>query len=319
MAKPPGASLVHHYEDPRDALMTPHRFMALTHYYVDRWLPELGERGHIIVTVLRRMGYLDRERDVERGGIEIEQEELAALCGLKLRTLQREFGDEGGQPVNPVLHLFVQREKQYYRNGAGRIVREKTVYVVQMKDPVHPSDLAALQKEAEHREKGRSRQSGGNGEPRSRQSGGNGEPRSRQSGGNGEPRSRQSGGNGEPRSRQSGGDTRQSDASSRQSGGDTRQVGGNYKVDITLNTLESHDTPAADGVSLTLFQEPEAVRGWAQLTEAEQQPYRIQAEQELTMLFGFAEWSKIGARAHDRQVCTRAETLYKAAVKEDRG
>ncbi len=286
MAKPPGASLVHHYEDPRDALMTPHRFMALTHYYVDRWLPELGERGHIIVTVLRRMGYLDRERDVERGGIEIEQEELAALCGLKLRTLQREFGDEGGQPVNPVLHLFVQREKQYYRNGAGRIVREKTVYVVQMKDPVHPSDLAALQKEAEHREKGRSRQSGGNGEPRSRQSGG---------------------------------DTRQSDASSRQSGGDTRQVGGNYKVDITLNTLESHDTPAADGVSLTLFQEPEAVRGWAQLTEAEQQPYRIQAEQELTTLFGFAEWSKIGARAHDRQVCTRAETLYKAAVKEGRG
>ncbi len=286
MAKPPGASLVHHYDDPRDALMTPHKFMALTHYYVDRWLPELGERGHIIVTVLRRMGYLDRERDVERGGIEIEQEELAALCGLKLRTLQREFGDEGGQPVNPVLHLFVQREKQYYRNGAGRIVREKTVYVVQMKDPVHPSDLAALQKEAEHREKGRSRQSGGNGEPRSRQSGG---------------------------------DTRQSGIPSRQSGGDTRQVGGNYKVGITLNTLESHDTPAADEVSLSLFQEQEAVRGWAQLTEAEQQPYRIQAEQELTTLFGFAEWSKIGARAHDRQVYTRAETLYKAAVKEDKG
>ncbi len=286
MVKPPGASLVHHYEDPRDALMTPHKFMALTHYYVDRWLPELGERGHIIVTVLRRMGYLDRERDVERGGIEIEQEELAALCGLKLRTLQREFGDEGGQPVNPVLHLFVQREKQYYRNGAGRIVREKTVYVVQMKDPIHPSDLAAIQKEAEHREKGRSRQSGGNGEPRSRQSGG---------------------------------DTRQYDAPSRQSGGDTRQFGGNYKVGITLNTLESPNTPAADGVSHSLFQEQELARTWTQLTEAEQQPYRIQAEQELTTLFGFAEWSKIGARAHDRQVCTRAETLYKAAVKEGRG
>lgn len=282
MAKPPGASLVHHYEDPRDALMTPHKFMALTHYYVDRWLPELGERGHIIVTVLRRMGYLDRERDVERGGIEIEQEELAALCGLKLRTLQREFGDEGGQPVNPVLHLFVQREKQYYRNGAGRIVREKTVYVVQMRDPIHPSDLAALQKEAEHREKGRSRQSGGNGEPRSRQSGG---------------------------------DARQSGIPSRQSGGDTRQVGGNYKVGITLDTLNSPDTPAADGVSLALFQEQDLAHTWTQLTEAEQQPYRIQAEQELVALFGFAEWSKIGARAHDRQVCTRAETLYKATTK----
>ena len=65
------ASLAHHYDDPKDAVVAPHKFMALTHYYVDRWLPELGERGHIIVTVLRRMGYLDRERDVERGGIDV--------------------------------------------------------------------------------------------------------------------------------------------------------------------------------------------------------------------------------------------------------
>ena len=221
------SGLVHHYDDPRDAIMAPHKFMALTHYYVDRWLPELGERGHIIVTVLRRMGYLDRARDIERGGIEIEQEELAALCGLKLRTLQREFaGDEQGRPLNPALHQFVQREKQYCRNAAGRIVREKTVYVVQMRDPLHPKDQQEFQEECEQREKGRSRQVGGNSEARSRQVGG---------------------------------EARQDDARSRQYGGTARHIGGNINKGIHDSELplETLDTAALPGVSASLFEEPE--------------------------------------------------------------
>ncbi len=286
------ASLVHHYDDPKDALMAPHKFMALTHYYVDRWLPELGERGHVIVTVLRRMGYLDRVRDVERGGIEIEQEELAALCGLKLRTLQREFAaGEDGLPVNPALHKFVQREQQYHRNGAGRVVREKTVYVVQMRDPLHPSDQAAFQKECEAREKN----AGGS-------------------------RSRQIGGNSNPRSRQSGGDNCQDDPRSRQSGGADRQLGGNNKVIPDSYILEDTlDTPAAGQSSASLFkeQEPEKIepsaRHWADLPEPERAPWLDRARGELAAIHAGS-----GVAVRPKLVEVRARNLYETTTEGER-
>ncbi len=280
------ASLVHHYEDPQDAVMAPHKFMSLTHYYVDKWLPELGERGNVIVTVLRRMGYLDRERDVERGGIEIEQEDLAVLCGLKLRTLQREFGnDERGQPVNPVLHRFVQREKQYYRNGSGRIVREKTVYIVQMKDPLHPSDLVAFEEEREGREKNQQKS-----------------------------RSRQDGGNDHPRSRQDGGEERQDGGRSRQDDMSARQDGGNYNVDSDSYLPEkTPDTPAARPDSPSASSEP-GCRLWSELTKVEQKPYRDQAADELRKYAteaGPERWARMGPRQEE----VRAKNIYERAQK----
>lgn len=286
------ASLVQHYDDPKDALMAPHKFMALTHYYVDRWLPELGERGHVIVTVLRRMGYLDRARDVERGGIEIEQEELAALCGLKLRTLQREFAaGEDGQPVNAALHKFVQREQQYHRNGAGRVVREKTVYVVQMRDPLHPSDQTAFQEEREAREKNSGKKNAG------------------------VSRSRQYGGNSASRNRQSGGDSRQDDARSRQYGGADRQIGGNNKVTLDSYILEdTPDTPAATPeVSASLFSEEgkaPTARAWTDLPEAERLPWLDRARGELAAIHAGS-----GITPKPKLVEVRARNLYEASIK----
>jgi hypothetical protein len=284
------ASLAHHYDDPRDTVTAPHRFMALTHYYVDRWLPELGERGHIIVTVLRRMGYLDRDRDIERGGIEIEQEELAELCGLKLRTMQREFAcDEEGQAVNPALHRFVQREKQYHRNSSGRIVREKTVYVVQMKDPLHPSDQQVFEKECDRREKG--------------------------------GRSRQVGGNDVARSRQLGGEERQSDTRSRQSDTPTRQLGGNYKVNLDSELpLETLKTPAVrPECSLALFPEkapdklPVGTKvppQWNDLTETERFPFVTIAERELKAIY-----PERATNLNRRLVEVRAKNLFEQEAK----
>ena len=288
------SGLVHHYDDPRDAIMAPHKFMALTHYYVDRWLPELGERGHIIVTVLRRMGYLDRARDIERGGIEIEQEELAALCGLKLRTLQREFaGDEQGRPLNPALHQFVQREKQYCRNAAGRIVREKTVYVVQMRDPLHPKDQQEFQEECEQREKGRSRQVGVNSEARSRQVGG---------------------------------EARQDDARTRQLGGEARHIGGNYKVIldsyIPENTLD--DTGGAPGDSTSSFPEKkepdqDAASPWPfdLLPEADRASWLDRAERELRENFGADVWAKTKEKGRAAIRERRAANLYLTSLRAD--
>ena len=307
------ASLAHHYDDPKDAVVAPHKFMALTHYYVDRWLPELGERGHIIVTVLRRMGYLDRERDVERGGIEIEQEELAALCGLKLRTFQREFaaGDDG-RPVNPALHQFVQREQQYYRNGAGRVVREKTVYVVQMRDPLHPSDQVVFQEECARREKNAARKD----EKRTEQ--GKTEE--------GAPRSRQLGGNSDARTRQYGGEARQDDARTRQVGGEARHIGGNYKVIldsyIPENTLD--DTGGAPGDSTSSFPEKkepdqDAASPWPfdLLPEAERDPWLDRAERELKANFGADVWAKTKEKGRAAIRERRAANLYLTSLRAD--
>ena len=183
MSKPPAkASVLGRIDDPRDEIRRPLSTMALSLYYVDRWLPELGERGHVIVTVLRRMGFYDRRQDVVRGEVEIEQTELAKLCGLKLRTFQREFAEEGGAPVNPALHRFVQRQFRTYQNTAGHVVRERTIYVVEMKDPIHDADLDRLREIVEAREKGVPAE-----DPGSRHSGGNGMPRIRQVGGAGTP------------------------------------------------------------------------------------------------------------------------------------
>jgi len=335
------ASLAHHYDDPKDAVVAPHKFMALTHYYVDRWLPELGERGHIIVTVLRRMGYLDRERDVERGGIEIEQEELAALCGLKLRTFQREFaaGDDG-RPVNPALHQFVQREQQYHRNGAGRVVREKTVYVVQMRDPLHPSDQVVFQEECARREKNAAKKDEKRteqgkteeGAPRSRQVGGNSDARTRQYGGEArqdDARTRQYGGEArqdDARTRQYGGEARQDDARTRQYGGEARHIGGNYKVIldsyIPENTLD--DTGGAPGDSTSSFPEKkepdqDAASPWPfdLLPEADRASWLDRAERELRGNFGADVWAKTKEKGRAAIRERRAANLYLTSLRAD--
>jgi len=76
---------------------------------------------------------------------------------------------------------------------------------------------------------------------------------------------------------------------------------------------ESPLNPSSE-LSLTLFPEKPLLT-WSQLTEAQQQPYREQAEKELIALFGLSEWRSLGSRAHDRQVQSRAQSLYGAAQK----
>jgi hypothetical protein len=210
------ASVSPRYSDPRDEIVAPHHHVQLSHYYVDQWIPRLGERGHVIVTVLRRMGYINRKEGVIRDGIEIEQVELAHLCGLSLRTFQREFAQ------NAFLARFVQREQQYRRNTAGNIIREKTVYVVQMQDPLVDEDLPRLEQEVERREKARSRQVGGNSPHGSRQDGGIG--------------------------CQVGGPIRQVGATPRQFGGNLK----NHDSERNLNTSETASPPAPSGGAVEL-------------------------------------------------------------------
>ncbi len=304
------AVVVHDYHAAYNAITEPDKFVACSRYFVRRWMPALGDNGTRIVLALRSMGFYNRETGERRDGIEIEMTELAALVGIHVATLKREFGDKKGEPgmlQNPALHLFVRKEQQYWRDPVtNRLLRTANIYRVMMDDPIHDEDLPRMNELLAEREKGASASKAQNAPQM---------PKSKQP----LPSKAQNA----PKEVQSAPKNEQSESKQTHFAPSAMQNAPtliDYSAPLSHTSSPSEDAPGAHSeFSLALFQEQEAVRTWSQLTEAEQQPYRIQAEQELTTLFGFAEWSKIGARAHDRQVCTRAETLYKAAVKEDRG
>ena len=81
-----------------------------------------------------------------------ELPELAALSGVSVSTLKREFSArKDGTPTNPHLHRFVQRERQVHQDMTGRIIRTPNVYVIKMDDPLHEMDQPKLEAELEKR------------------------------------------------------------------------------------------------------------------------------------------------------------------------
>lgn len=297
MSKPKAdATIKHDYHSAYNAIVEPSRYVALSLYYVTHWLPVLGENGHRIVTVLRSQGFLNLKTGDKREGIDIEQAQLAALCGMSLRTLQREFGPisaTDARPKNPALHQFVQREFRQERNAAGRIVREHYLYVVKMDEPLIEADKARLQKTLEAREKQ------------------NQEPENPVQ----QPTRQNDTSAVEPK-RQNGGSGRQNDAPKRQNDVPTRQNGGSYIESlITLTTENTSLTAALPGFL------PSAVSGteklgvvpvWANLTEGERQSYRGEADAELSALHPEGEWEKV--KHKERLVETRAKTLFTKVV-----
>ncbi len=300
------AVVVHDYHAAYNAITEPDKFVACSRYFVRRWMPALGDNGTRIVLALRSMGYYNRETGERRDGIEIEMQELAALVGIHVATLKREFAGKKGELgvlQNPALHLFVRKEQQYWRDPVtNRLLRTANIYRVMMDDPIHEDDLPRMNELLTEREKSAA--------PPKAQSAPQ-MPKSKQpplSKAQNAPKIVQNA----PRNEQSESKQTHSALPAVQNAPALRD----YSEPPLATSSLSEDAPAAHSdFSLALFQEPEAVRTWAQLTEDEQQPYRVQAEQELVAMVGLAEWPKLRASGRDRQVSSRAETLYKAAIK----
>ena len=127
------------WESAYNEIVQPDHFTVCTLYYITHWLPKLGGNGHLIVTVLRSLGYFNRKTGTTRDGIDIEQKDLAKLCGLGVRTLQREFLE------NQTLARFVQREFETLRDRTGRITREHYIYRIKMDDPLIEEDQARFE------------------------------------------------------------------------------------------------------------------------------------------------------------------------------
>lgn len=157
------AEIVPGYHSAVNEIIEPDKVLVVTRYFVRRWMPALGDNGTRIVLALRSLGYYNRQTGEKRDGIEIDLPELAAMCGISVPTLKREFGERHdksrasipGSMQNPALHQFVKKDRQYWRDPVtNRLLRTANIYRVMMDDPIHEDDLPKLQDILVAREKG---------------------------------------------------------------------------------------------------------------------------------------------------------------------
>lgn len=289
------------YQSAFNQITNPTSYASLSMYFITHWMPKISPNGLRILLALRSLGYYNPKAQAARGEIDIEQPELAALSGVKLRTLQRTFADD------EVLNKYVRRVFQVKRDANGRILKEHYVYVVTMDDILTPEDEIRLAEMLEEPDKNQDENQGDTEETPTRQNGGSVKKPTRQNGG--------------PVC-QTGGPTRQNDVP-------TRQNGGSYnKVIHTLTTLNTSDTPAARPEFLTssvseqdfseqIGAEPiqEKPLPFAALSAGEQAPWLDAAEQELRQSFGLEAWLKTGEKARAGIRRQRAASLYQVEQK----
>jgi hypothetical protein len=276
-------------------IIQPDQYVSTSRYFCLKWEPSLGLVGARIIRVLRSLGYYNRQTGEMRDGIPIDLPELAALCGFSVATIKREFGSgKDGKAANPSLHTFVQREKNYKHDAVtGQIWREENIYRVKMDDPVHPDDLPRLQELWEDRQKGgkEEKREGGSKQPPRSPAG-----RKAQNELNGpSDRKAQNEPNGKARTAHSESKPNQDESKARQDESKPSQLDSdsvqNEPTLIDYSSLPKtplNSSSDASDFSLTLFSEPDkiptSVPVWAALSEAQQFPWRDQAQRELVAI-----------------------------------
>lgn len=240
------------YHSAVNSVTEPGRFVGCSLYFVQRWMPLLGNEGVRIVLALRALGYYNPKTGVRRDSIPIDKAELADRCGCSERTIARELADDPatGKPRNWALAQFVQRRTVQRRNKhTGRVWQEANEYQVAMDDPIHPDDWPRVAEYVAQRE---AQQPGNKGK----------EP----GGQNGRPGIDPDGQNGTP-----GG---QSVTDSGQIVPPDGQNGSPPKSFYSDLPRESASTPPAVGGSLTLFQDqPRPVAAAERILAASDSPF----------------------------------------------
>ena len=303
-------------------IVQPDQYVSTSRYFCLKWEPSLGLVGARIIRVLRSLGYYNRQTGEMRDGIPIDLPELAALCGFSVATIKREFGSgKEGKAANPFLHIFVQREKNYRHDAVtGQIWREENIYRVKMDDPVHPDDLPRLQELWEGRQKGSD--SGGKKGEGSKQPPLTPAGRKAQNELNGsETRKAQNEPNGENRkahsdSKWSQGESKVSQDESKPSHVDSDSVQ-NEPTLIDYSSLPETPLDSSSDISdfsLSLFSEPDkmpaSVPVWTALSEAQQFPWRDQAQRELVAIH-----TGSGIAPRPMLIEIRAQNLYKLSLR----
>ena len=132
----------------------PGSLVFTSHYFVDRWMRDLGPVGTAIVTVLRSHCYQNRATQELRNRIQLSVPAIAAEVGVSSKTIRREM------EANKALQKFLQRREEYAPGPTPQSLRTDAYsYLVAMDDPVHPLDQELLQEAI--REKARRMEKGG--------------------------------------------------------------------------------------------------------------------------------------------------------------
>ena len=134
------ATVTFTYESAYNQLVQPGSYVSLSQYFIAHWMPRISGPGLKILIQLRSMGFYNPKAGVQRGDIDIDQKDLAALCGLSLSTLKRTFLDD------EVLPQYVQRVFEVRRDPrTGRILKEHYIYAVKMDDALISADKQRLE------------------------------------------------------------------------------------------------------------------------------------------------------------------------------
>ena len=132
----------------------PNSLVFTSHYFVDRWMRDLGPVGAAIVVVLRSHCYQNRAKGELRNRIQLAVPQIAAEVGVSPKTIRREID------ANKVLQKFIQRREEYAPGPTPQSLRTDAYsYLVAMDDPVHPLDQELLQESI--REKAQRMEKGG--------------------------------------------------------------------------------------------------------------------------------------------------------------
>ena len=124
-----------YYNEAKNEITRPDRQVVSSRYFVENWMPRLGDTATCIVLYLRSLAGDLRAGEVS---VEVDQKAIAGAVGCSVRTLQRVFVD------NAFLGRFVRKEERFERDSAGHVRQTESLYFVALDDPLVSEDEPRL-------------------------------------------------------------------------------------------------------------------------------------------------------------------------------
>jgi hypothetical protein len=125
-----------YYNEAKNEITRPDRQVVSSRYFVENWMPRLGDTATCIVLYLRSLAGDLRAGEVS---LEVDQKAIATAVGCSIRTLQRVFAD------NAFLGQFVRKEERFERDAVGHVRQTESLYFVALDDPLLPEDEPRLE------------------------------------------------------------------------------------------------------------------------------------------------------------------------------
>jgi len=126
------------YLDFRNEIVAPEKVTVVSHYFLDKWAPQLGPTLTLLIIRLRRYCYFNKLTKERRDWCYPKHETLAKEIGVSRWTILREL-------QRPIAQHFVKREKRYvYDPQTKKKVRTSDMYYIAMDEPLTPEDEKEL-------------------------------------------------------------------------------------------------------------------------------------------------------------------------------